>query len=84
MMNLRQSKDACAKDDDDTDDATPIEPEGSNPLSDCTPPRPTWRDHEPAVVHSLKWHDSDGIEHLYVVRADDLDEALRHVLKVKL
>ena len=44
---------------------------------------PSWRDHEPPIVHSLKWNDADGIEHLHVVRADDLDEALRHILKVK-
>jgi hypothetical protein len=52
------------------------------------PPAPShtlsWRDHEPPIVHSLKWHDGDGIEHLHVVRTDDLDEALRHILKVKL
>lgn len=43
-----------------------------------------WRDHEPAIVHSLKWRDSDGIEHLHVIRADTLDEALVHVKKLKL
>jgi hypothetical protein len=45
---------------------------------------PSWRGHEPAIMHSLKWHDADGIEYLHVIRADDLEEALRHVLKVKL
>jgi hypothetical protein len=45
---------------------------------------PSWRDHEPAIVHSLKWRDSDGIEHLHVIRADTLDEALVHVKKLKL
>jgi hypothetical protein len=45
---------------------------------------PSWRDHEPRVVHSLKWHDAGGIEHLHVIRADTLDEALVHVKKLKL
>jgi hypothetical protein len=34
-------------------------------------------------VHSLKWHDHDGIEHLHVVRSDDLDEVLREIGMVK-
>jgi hypothetical protein len=34
-------------------------------------------------VHSLKWHDHDGIEHLHVVRSDDLDDVLRQVRTVK-
>ena len=44
---------------------------------------PSWRDHEPPVVHSLKWCDAEGIEHLHVVRADTLDEALLHIRKAK-
>ena len=46
-------------------------------------PRPSWRDHEPAIVHSIKWKDSDGHEHLHIVRGDDLDEVLLHLKKVK-
>jgi hypothetical protein len=61
------------------------------PPVDVAPPKPyvasdhtpSWRDHEPAIVHSLKWKDTDGIEHLHVVRADTLDEALLHIRKVK-
>jgi hypothetical protein len=34
-------------------------------------------------VHSLKWCDHDGIEHLHVVRSDDLDDVLRQVRTVK-
>jgi hypothetical protein len=34
-------------------------------------------------VHSLKWHDHNGIEHLHVVRSDDLDDVLRQVRTVK-
>jgi hypothetical protein len=45
---------------------------------------PSWRNHEPPIVHSLKWHDADSIEHLHVIRADTLDEALVHVKKLKL
>jgi hypothetical protein len=45
--------------------------------------QPTWRDREPAIVHSLKWRDSEGIEHLHVVHADTIDEALVHIRTVK-
>jgi len=46
-------------------------------------PRPSWRDREPAIVHSVKWRDSDHHEHLHIVRGDDLDEVLGHLKKVK-
>jgi len=46
-------------------------------------PRPSWRDREPAIVHSIKWRDSDHHEHLHIVRGDDLDEVLLHLKKVK-
>jgi hypothetical protein len=42
-----------------------------------------WHTREPRFVHSLKWHDSEGVEHLHVVRSDDLDEVLREVRVVK-
>jgi hypothetical protein len=44
---------------------------------------PGWRSAEPRFVHSLKWFDQDGIEHLHVVRSDDLDDVLRQVRTVK-
>jgi hypothetical protein len=44
---------------------------------------PSWRDREPAIVHSLKWKDAEGIEHLHVVRADTIDEALVHIRTIK-
>lgn len=45
-----------------------------------SPPTPHWRHHEPAYVHSLKWHDPEsGIEHMTVVRADDVDDLWRRV-----
>jgi hypothetical protein len=91
--------DACGADGLDDSDDSDDEPSaddvtmafGDMPLMP-EPPTPQqtphvahgWRDHEPPIVHSLKWRDSDGIEHLHVVRTDDLDEALRHILKVKL
>ena len=34
-------------------------------------------------MHSLKWFDTDGVEHLHVVRSDDLDEVLREIGMVK-
>ena len=46
-------------------------------------PQPSWRGHAPAIVHSLKWKDSDGHEHLHIARGDDLDELLLHLRKVK-
>jgi hypothetical protein len=42
-----------------------------------------WHAREPRFVHSLKWHDSEGVEHLHVVRSDDLDEVLREIRTVK-
>ena len=44
---------------------------------------PLWRDQEPPHVHSLKWTDSDGIEHLHVVRGDTIDDVLVEVRTVK-
>ena len=35
------------------------------------------------LIFPLKWHDHDGIEHLHVVRSDDLDEVLREIGMVK-
>lgn len=46
-------------------------------------PTPKWRDREPRFVHSLKWLDAEGIEHLHVVRSDDLDDVLKEVRTVK-
>jgi hypothetical protein len=46
-------------------------------------PRPSWRGHAPTIVHSIKWRDNDGHEHLHVVRGDDLDEVLLHLRTVK-
>jgi hypothetical protein len=45
--------------------------------------RPGWRDHEPLHVHSMKWVDADGIEHLHVLRSDDLDDVLKQMATVK-
>ena len=44
---------------------------------------PGWSTREPKFVHSVKWIDSDGLEHLHVVRSDDLDEALREIRALK-
>ena len=69
-------------------DASPLLPDAA-PVTmpaDETPadmPRPSWRDREPAIVHSIKWRDSDGHEHLHIVRGDDLDEVLLHLRTVK-
>jgi hypothetical protein len=88
--------DACGGDDLDGDDDEPsadditqaFENDAQLIPSDIIPPAPrhtpSWHNHEPAIVHSLKWHDADGIEHLHVIRADTLDEALVHVKKLKL
>jgi hypothetical protein len=46
-------------------------------------PPPSWRDREPAIVHSIKWRDNDHHEHLHIVRGDDLDEVLLHLRTVK-
>jgi hypothetical protein len=54
-------------------------------LPDAAPvdmPRPSWRDREPAIVHSIKWV-ADKHEHLHIVRGDDLDEVLLHLRTVK-
>jgi len=45
--------------------------------------QPSWRDHEPAIVHSIKWVDTDKHEYLHIVRGDDIDEVLGHLKKVK-
>ena len=44
---------------------------------------PGWSAREPKFVHSVKWVDSDGLEHLRVVRSDDLDELLREIRALK-
>jgi len=46
--------------------------------------QPSWRDREPRHVHSVKWVDSEGCEHLHIVRADDIDTVLKDVAVVKL
>jgi hypothetical protein len=46
-------------------------------------PLGSWREREPAIVHSIKWRDNDGHEHLHIVRGDDLDEVLLHLRTVK-
>ena len=47
------------------------------------PATPGWQNHEPPFLHSVKWHDSDsGIEHLTVIRADDLDSLFVQVRTV--
>jgi hypothetical protein len=75
---------------DDTDDMANepgLEAWTTTPEDDTIPPAPShtpsWHDHEPVFVHSLKWHDADGVEHLHVVRSDDLDEMLRQVKTIK-
>jgi hypothetical protein len=62
-------------------DAAPVTPPADEAPSDL--PRPSWRDREPAIVHSVRWRDHDGHEHLHVVRGDDLDEVLLHLRTVK-
>ena len=62
-------------------DAAPMTTPADEAPSDM--PRPSWRGHAPAIVHSLKWKDSDGHEHLHIVRGDDLDEVLLHLRTVK-
>jgi hypothetical protein len=61
-------------------DAEPVTPAAEAPAA---MPRPSWRDREPAIVHSIKWRDHDGHEHLHIVRGDDLDEVLLHLRTVK-
>ncbi len=42
-----------------------------------------WKNHEPPFLHSVKWHDPEsGIEHLTVIRADDLDSLFVQVRTV--
>jgi hypothetical protein len=53
------------------------------PASAPTPELPGWRNREPRFVHSLKWFDTDRIEHLHVVRSDDLDDVLRGISRVR-
>jgi hypothetical protein len=63
-------------------DAAPVTTPADEALANL--PRPSWRDREPAIVHSpLKWKDSDGHEHLHIVRGDVLDAVLLHLRKVK-
>ena len=69
-------------------DASPLLPDAApvtTPADEAPAamPRPSWRGHAPAIVHSIKWKDSDGHEHLHIVRGDDLDEVLLHLRTVK-
>ena len=69
-------------------DASPLLPDAApvttpDDEAPAAMPRPSWRDREPAIVHSVKWRDSDHHEHLHIVRGDDLDEVLLHLKKVK-
>jgi hypothetical protein len=45
---------------------------------------PSWRDHELPIDHNLECCHADGIEHLHMIRADTLDEALVYIKKLKL
>jgi hypothetical protein len=63
--------------------AYPACPSDYKPAPAPKPSRPGWRNAEPRYVHSLKWFDTDGIEHLHVIRSDDLDDVLRQVRTVK-
>jgi hypothetical protein len=62
-------------------DAAPVTASADEAPADT--PRPSWRDREPAVVHSVRWRDSDHHEHLHIVRGDTLNEVLVHLKKVK-
>jgi hypothetical protein len=62
-------------------DAAPVTASADEAPADM--PQPSWRDREPAIVHSIKWRDHDGHEHLHIVRGDDLDEVLLHLRTVK-
>jgi hypothetical protein len=91
----RQAAQRSAADVSPQDLADILPQDASPPLLDAAPvttpadetpadlPRPSWRDREPAIVHSIKWKDSDGHEHLHIVRGDDLDEVLLHLRTVK-
>jgi hypothetical protein len=52
-------------------DAAPVTTPADEAPADM--PRPSWRDREPAIVHSVRWRDHDGHEHLHVVRAGTSD-----------
>ena len=43
----------------------------------------TWHSREPRHVHSMKWVDAEGVEHMHVLRADDLDDVLKQMATVK-
>jgi hypothetical protein len=62
-------------------DAAPVTTLADAALADAA--RPSWRDHEPAIVHSIKWVDANKHEHLHIVRGDTLDEVLLHLRAVK-
>ena len=60
---------------------------GTHPAPDSTAwnaaQQPGWQAHEPPYLHSLKWRDEVlGIEHMTVLRADDLDDLWRRVRTV--
>jgi hypothetical protein len=62
--------------------AAPLLPDVA-PVTTSSMLRPSWRDREPAIVHSIKWRDSDNHEHLHIVRGDTLDEVLLHLRMIK-
>jgi len=70
-----------------TENLSDLLPHDESPrLPDAAPadvPRPSWRDREPAIVHSIKWVDADKHEHLHIVRGDTLDEVLLHLRTAK-
>jgi hypothetical protein len=91
----RQAAQRAAADGSPQDLADILPPDASPLLPDTDPvtasadeapadlPRPSWRDREPVIVHSIKWRDGDGHEHLHIIRSDDLDELLLHLRKVR-
>jgi hypothetical protein len=91
----RQAAQRAAADVSPQDLADILPPDASPLLPDAAPvttpadeaptdmPRPSWRDHEPAIVHRIKWRDGDDHEHLHIVRGDTLDEVLLHLRTVK-
>lgn len=64
-------------------DELPVLPDVAPVTAPTHTPRPSWRDHEPAIVHSIKWVDADQHEHLHIVRGDTLDEVLGHLRRAK-
>jgi hypothetical protein len=73
--------DGAFSDDEPIPFAVAPEPQPVAPVAAPKPELPRFA--EPRFVHSLKWFDTDGIEHMHVVRSDDLDDVLRQVRTVK-